>query len=163
MRVAITGSSGFIGSRLVAQLSQDPDVEAIVGLDVAPPREPAPKLSFVKQDVTQPMDPAFRAQRVDAAVHLAFIVDPMHDERRMTEINIRGTENFIAACAAAAVWYHRPRPLRYADYALDLAAVKRDLTTTAHPIVPVVRALERSPDSAAPEIHQPRRSGCSRR
>ncbi|MBI3272313.1 MAG: NAD-dependent epimerase/dehydratase family protein [Planctomycetes bacterium] len=103
MRVAITGSSGFIGSRLIAHLAQDADVEAILGLDVTPPREPQPKLTFVQQDVTKAMEPAFREHRIDAAVHLAFIVDPMHDEARMTEINLQGTESFLAACDALGV------------------------------------------------------------
>ncbi len=103
MRVAISGSSGFIGSRLVAALTHDSDVEAIVGLDLNPPRESSPKLTFVKQDVTRPMDAPFREHRIDAAIHLAFIVDPMHDIQRMSEINLRGTENFIAACEASGV------------------------------------------------------------
>ncbi len=103
MRVAITGSSGFIGSRLVDHLSRDASVEKIVGLDVVPPRETSAKLSFVKQDVTQPMDRVFQEHGVDAAMHLAFVLDPMHDQARETSINVVGTENFARACEASGV------------------------------------------------------------
>jgi UDP-glucose 4-epimerase len=95
MRVLVTGSSGYLGQRIVELLSQDPEVKEIVGLDVVPPRLQVDKLRYLQHDVTLPFDRM--CEGVDAALHLAFVLNPMHDERLQERINLGGTENFIAA------------------------------------------------------------------
>jgi UDP-glucose 4-epimerase len=95
MRVLVTGSSGYLGSRIVELLAADPDVTEIVGLDLAPPRVRTDKLRHLQQDITEPFDAA--AQGVDAAIHLAFVLNPMNDERAQERINLGGTASFIAA------------------------------------------------------------------
>jgi UDP-glucose 4-epimerase len=51
--------------------------------------------------------PAVRAavaeERPDAVVHLAFVLNPIHDEARMYEIDVGGTHNVLEACSAAGV------------------------------------------------------------
>ncbi len=43
------------------------------------------------------------AERPDALVHLAFILNPMHDEAAMYEIDVGGTHNVLEAAADAGV------------------------------------------------------------
>jgi UDP-glucose 4-epimerase len=97
----ITGVSGYIGTRLCELLAARPDVERIVGLDVKPPPRPTPKLDFRQQDVARPFDDAFEG--VDVAIHLAWILNPVHDAAFMTAVNLGGTRHFLRACERAAV------------------------------------------------------------
>ncbi len=79
-------------------------MEEIIGWDVRPPREPSPKLRFEQTDVTDPALPErLRALAPDALVHLAFVLNPLHDEERMHRINVGGTRNVLRAAAAAEV------------------------------------------------------------
>jgi UDP-glucose 4-epimerase len=99
-RVAITGSSGYYGRHLIGYIRRaDPGVE-ILGLDVMPPREAAPD-RFAPVDVRSPELARVLAEfRPDTVVHLAFIVQPIHDAARMHDININGSRNVFDAVAA---------------------------------------------------------------
>ena len=105
MRYLITGGSGYIGSRLVEQLGEREDTERIVIADVRPPRSYRPKAEFQELDVRD----AARArellerERPDALVHLAFIVNPMRDERAMYDIDVNGTSNVLEGASKAGV------------------------------------------------------------
>lgn len=101
---AITGVSGYLGQRLVVALANDPAVERIVGLDVRPPRSQPDKLSFVEMDVRDPaIGELFRQAGVTALLHLAFIVQAIHDERLMYDVNVRGTANVLRAAVGSAI------------------------------------------------------------
>ena len=76
-RVAVTGSSGYLGSQLVARLAEHDDVETIVGVDFRPPSDSPAKLRFYQQDVATPFSEVFEKERVDTAVNLAFVVGPI--------------------------------------------------------------------------------------
>ena len=101
MQVAVTGAGGLIGRRLVAALAQDPAVDRVLALDVAEQRVPA----GVAAGVADVRDPAIGAQLdgIDALVHLAFQVDPMHDEDAMRRINVEGTRTTLTAAVEAGV------------------------------------------------------------
>lgn len=103
MRIAITGSSGYLGSRLVARLSRDPDVEAIVGIDLRPPPDPPAKLHFHERDITAMFADVFEDELIDTAVHLAFVVGPSRDEAGVRRVNVGGTKRFLEACRARGV------------------------------------------------------------
>src|SRR5262245_43131473 len=96
-RIAVTGSSGYYGSHLIRYVrSVAPEVE-ILGLDVAPPRAPA-DFQFASVDVRSPELRQILAQfRPDTIVHLAFILNPIHDEARMHDINVNGSRNVFEA------------------------------------------------------------------
>jgi UDP-glucose 4-epimerase len=96
-RIAVTGSSGYYGSRLIRYIrSIAPHVE-VLGLDVAPPRAPA-DLPFAKVDVRSPeLRRILTEFRPDTIIHLAFIVNPIHDEGRMHDINVNGSRNVFEA------------------------------------------------------------------
>ena len=104
MRDPITGGSGYIGTRLVDRLSRREDTESIVIGDVAAPRNFVPKTEFQKIDVR---DRQAVLTVVEAAagllVHLAFILNPTHDEGFMYDVDVNGTQNVLEAAAAAGV------------------------------------------------------------
>jgi UDP-glucose 4-epimerase len=103
MRYVITGGSGYIGSRLVDLLSRRADTERIVICDVAPPREYRPKSQFERVDVRdrRTMRAVIERAQPDALVHLAFILNPIHDERVMYDIDVNGTHNVLESAAEA--------------------------------------------------------------
>jgi UDP-glucose 4-epimerase len=103
-RIAITGSSGYIGSRLVTALLEQPGVESVLGLDIRrPPLSPPAGFLFQKADVRQPYADTLVRQGVDAAVHLAFAFAPSRNSRRARAVNLEGTRHFLEACLAAKV------------------------------------------------------------
>ena len=102
--IAVTGVSGYLGRLLLWRLDDDPSVEQVVGLDVKePPARCARKLVFYRQDINEPMGPLFERHRVEAAVHLVYVLRPVRDRRWATQINVEGTRNFLAACHHAKV------------------------------------------------------------
>lgn len=103
MRIAITGASGYLGSKLAAFLGGLDWVESIVALDVRPPQASLPKVSFFRADVLEPFWRLLDSNRVDAAIHLAFVLMPRRDWPAVARINVGGTSNFLAACKVAGV------------------------------------------------------------
>jgi UDP-glucose 4-epimerase len=101
--VTITGVSGYIGTLLLKRIAQEAEVERIIGLDIKEPSFQSPKFTFIKHDVRQPFGDIFNNNKVDTAIHLAFIVTPIHDDKKAREINIGGSKNFLDACAIAKV------------------------------------------------------------
>jgi UDP-glucose 4-epimerase len=105
VRYLITGGSGYIGSRLVSRLSEREDVEGILICDVRPPRVYRPGVAYRSLDVRDAaaVRAAVAEERPDAVVHLAFVLNPIHDEALMYEIDVGGTHNVLEACSAAGV------------------------------------------------------------
>ena len=105
VRYLITGGSGYIGSRLVERLVSLPDTERILICDLRPPRVFHPGVEFKRLDVRDAdlVRSTVAAERPDALLHLAFILNPMHDEAAMYEIDVGGTHNVLEAAAAAGV------------------------------------------------------------
>ncbi len=99
--VAVTGASGYIGTRLLHQLEADPEVQKIVGVDVKSPRGEFSKLEFHRLDVRDPrIFELFQSKGVKEVIHLAFIVNPLHDDALMHDIDVRGSKNVLDATAA---------------------------------------------------------------
>src|SRR4051812_15367592 len=103
MRYLITGGSGYIGGCLVEGLSRRPDTEEIVIADVRPPRSFRPRTRFERLDVRdrQGARALLERARPDVLVHLAFVLDPIHDEHLMYDVDVNGTQNVLDAAAAA--------------------------------------------------------------
>ncbi len=99
-RVAITGSSGYLGKGLVARLRHShPDIQ-ILGIDIAPPANDC-DCDFAILDMCSPtLESVLRRFAPDTVVHMGFIVAPVHDERHMYRVNVGGTENVLSAVAA---------------------------------------------------------------
>ncbi|MEA2367655.1 MAG: UDP-glucose 4-epimerase [Thermoleophilaceae bacterium] len=105
MRYVITGGSGYIGSRLIERLVEREDTERVVIADIRPPRSFRPKVEFSKLDVRDAagVRALLERERPDAVVHLAFVLNPMHDENTMYDIDVGGTHNVLEAASASGV------------------------------------------------------------
>ena len=103
---AITGSSGYLGTRMTARLlAADPE-NRVLGFDLQPPRQAPARLEFHRLDVRDPaLAPALRGREVRALLHFAFVLDPIYDEDEMSDIDLGGTRNVLAAAHAAGVPY----------------------------------------------------------
>ncbi|MGA2061800.1 MAG: NAD-dependent epimerase/dehydratase family protein [Thermoguttaceae bacterium] len=100
-RIAITGSSGYLGSSLIRYFAAHEPELKILGLDVVPPRDPGGH-EFLQLDMRRPeLVEALKIFQPDTVVHMAFVVPPMHDEREMHAINFEGSRNVLEASAAA--------------------------------------------------------------
>ena len=104
-RVLVTGSSGYLGSQVVAELAARKEF-CTVALDL---REPAARLPGVAYEVAD-----IRATEVDAivgrhapqvVVHLASIVTPGKNSSREFEysVDVEGTRNLLQACVRHGV------------------------------------------------------------
>jgi UDP-glucose 4-epimerase len=104
MRYVITGGSGYIGTRLVEFLSAREQTERIVIADARPPSTYyRPKTEYARIDVRDRdgVRALLERERPDALVHLAFILNPSHDEHLMYDVDVNGTHNVLEAAGAA--------------------------------------------------------------
>lgn len=96
--IAITGISGFLGSRLVERLINETTVERIIGFDIAAPRSLPPKVKFFQMDV---LDPAIvsvlEKQQIETIIHLAFVLFPLREKKRHYAIDVDGSRNVLEA------------------------------------------------------------------
>src|ERR671920_1605489 len=105
MRYVITGGSGYIGSRLVDLLERRDDTEKIVICDLAPPKGYRPHTEFERVDVRdrKAVHSVLERVRPDVLVHLAFILNPSHDEEFAYNVDVNGTHNVLEAAAEAGI------------------------------------------------------------
>ncbi|WP_319523248.1 NAD-dependent epimerase/dehydratase family protein [uncultured Desulfosarcina sp.] len=102
--IFITGSSGYLGTRLIEELGEREDVGTIVGSDIAAPRTDTDRCNFLKMDIRDPgMDRVLSQHRIDTVIHLAFVVKPIHDLARMHDIDTNGTRNVLQKSYDAGV------------------------------------------------------------
>jgi UDP-glucose 4-epimerase len=103
VRYVITGGSGYIGARLVARLGGRAETERIVIADVRPPRTYRPKTEFKRMDVRDREGTRALVGEVqpDVVVHLAFVLNPIHDEQLMYDVDVNGTHNVLEAASEA--------------------------------------------------------------
>jgi len=102
--IAITGAGGYIARQLISYLENRPWCERILGTDIVEPKVQADKLVFRKHDIRDhSLIDFWKDQAIDSVVHLAFIVDPIHDEKRMYDVNVNGTLNILKICEALKI------------------------------------------------------------
>lgn len=93
-RIAITGSSGYLGQRLVAAFQTAGHI--VFGVDLRPVKEGATPDEFFCCDIRDPaLLEAVKTFAPDTMIHAAFVVRPMHDAAEMSDINLGGTENIL--------------------------------------------------------------------
>lgn len=103
MRVVVTGASGNVGTSLLERLVDDPDVTSIEGVARrVEQRMPFPQVRWTSADIaTTDLRPIFDG--ADAVVHLAWAIQPSHDEARLWRTNVLGSRRVFEAAAAAGV------------------------------------------------------------
>ncbi|MEW6777237.1 MAG: NAD-dependent epimerase/dehydratase family protein [Bdellovibrionota bacterium] len=101
---AITGSSGYVGTRMTRYLLEASTENRIIGFDVRPPRVQSDRLEFHNLDVRDPrIGEVLKGKKVKSLLHFAFVLDPLYDEKEMTDIDLGGTKNILNAAKGAGV------------------------------------------------------------
>ena len=135
LRVAVTGASGYIGSRLVNCLQESKCVEFVLAMDIRPPDiDYSDRVAFVRQDIGEPFPDLFANHRIDSVVHLAYLLNPGRRRHVSRRVNVTGTDNLIEACAAAGV-----RHILYFSSTSVYGAHpdNPDFLTEEHPVRPI--------------------------
>ena len=135
LRVAVTGASGYIGSRLVHRLQSSESVEFILAMDIRPPDvDYSNRVAFVRQDIGEPFPDLFADHRIDSVVHLAYLLNPGRRRQVSRRVNVTGTDNVLEACAAAGVLHI----LYFSSTSVYGAHPDNpDLLTEDHPVRPI--------------------------
>jgi UDP-glucose 4-epimerase len=101
---AITGSSGYVGTRMTRWLLDADPAHRVIGFDVRPPRISDERLEFHQLDVRDvSLGERLRGRGVQTLMHFAFVLDPMYDEAEMHDIDVGGTRNVLAAVKTAGI------------------------------------------------------------
>jgi nucleoside-diphosphate-sugar epimerase len=96
MKILITGSSGYLGSNTL-RMALGKGCE-VVGLDIKPSGVSHALFKELTGDITDVQAVKQAATGCDVVFHLAAALAQFeHDEKRMSEINVRGTENALVA------------------------------------------------------------------
>jgi UDP-glucose 4-epimerase len=102
MRVVITGATGNVGSALVRALQRAREPAEIIGVVRRPPPPPPDGTRWYSADVAHDdLIPAFDG--ADVVIHLAWAIQPSHDEALMRRVNVTGTERVLDAVRRAGV------------------------------------------------------------
>ena len=164
-RLALTGSSGYLGRTFIEHLRRQAGAVEILGLDIraAAPGVGAPH-RFAELDILSPhLAGTLRDFQPDTVVHAAFVLAPMRDRHEMRRINVEGTRALLAAAAdfgaervmlvssatAYGAWPDNPvpidesrslRPARF-QYAADKVAIEglAEEFARSHPQIAVSR------------------------
>jgi UDP-glucose 4-epimerase len=101
VRVVVTGATGNVGTQVVRQLLEHSAVDRVVGLARRPPVDPG-GVTWHAADIGQ--DDLRRAfDGADAVIHLAWLLQPSHDEPKMVRTNVHGTQRVLEAVQACGV------------------------------------------------------------
>ena len=103
--VLVTGSSGYLGSQVVAALAARGDIE-VIALDLRDPAQRLPGVIYENADIrAAEVDAIVGRHRPRVVVHLASIVTPGKKSNREFEfsVDVGGTRNLLEACLAHGV------------------------------------------------------------
>lgn len=109
MRIAIVGATGNLGTALLRRLDGEAGVEEIVGIARRAPGLDAEEyqgVRWVEIDIASSEAPQLLREAfegIDAVVHLAWALQPSHDEPFQRLVDVGGTAAVLAAVAAAGV------------------------------------------------------------
>ena len=102
-RIAVIGSNGYLGSRLVAKLVQRSEVELVLGVG----RRPQSRLMLPKFRYSSVPGDSLTSRLIesgiDSVVYLAFISCPMHDESAAYRTNVLNTATLLEAAGRASI------------------------------------------------------------
>jgi UDP-glucose 4-epimerase len=102
VRVVITGATGNVGTSVLAALAEEPRVEEVLGVARRLPEMSLPKVRWAGADVVSSnLVRIFRG--ADAVVHLAWAIQPSHDQEELKRVNLLGSDRVFRAVARAEV------------------------------------------------------------
>ncbi len=102
MKVVVTGATGNVGSALLRRLGPDVDVTGIARRTPATPG----RAQWVPVDIAVPGAEELLAEAMvdaDAVVHLAWLIQPSHDEKALYRTNVAGSDRVFTAALRAGV------------------------------------------------------------
>lgn len=177
--VLVTGVSGNVGRRLLEKLDADPAVETVVGLDVTEFSHPSKKFRYHRKDMRDPgVAGIFKEHRIDALVHLAFVLIPLHDRQRQWDINVNGSKNVLRAAVESGVrkiayassghvygaWpdnpvplteEHVPRPNPKVQYQVEKRELEKELAALQQKYPDLVWTALRPATIVGPDVRNP--------
>ncbi len=104
--VAVTGASGYIGTKLLERLEQEPGLRKLVAFDVKPLPLPVHNIAFYRKNVSEPIEDDLNDQGATTLVHLAFNARRGANRREIAEIHDENLETLravMASCVGARV------------------------------------------------------------
>jgi UDP-glucose 4-epimerase len=102
VRVVVVGASGNVGTSLLARLTDDTEVDSVLGLARRRPELEVPKTDWAQADAaSSDLVPYFRG--ADAVVHLAWLIQPARDRELLRRVNVEGSSRVFRAVAGARV------------------------------------------------------------
>ena len=104
--VAVTGSSGHLGTKLLEHLEEMPGLGKLVAFDVKPLRAPVHNIAVYRKDVAEPITEELASHRVTTLVHFAFEWRSgmrRRDAAAMSERNEEKAQQVIESCLEANV------------------------------------------------------------
>jgi UDP-glucose 4-epimerase len=104
--VAVTGASGYIGTRLLQNLEEEGTQRNLVAIDTRPLPFPIHNITVHRQDVTGTIEDILQRGRVTSLVHLAFISKRGRNRREVAAIrqaNLDALKAVLDSCLRARV------------------------------------------------------------
>ena len=103
-RVAVTGAAGYVAGAFIRGLESLDQIDEVLAIDINRPlRSYSSKVAFLHQDVTSEIGGILQEHRVQAVVHLAYVLNPGHDRSSIRRVNVGGLVQVLAGCADADV------------------------------------------------------------
>jgi nucleoside-diphosphate-sugar epimerase len=90
MRVAVVGATGNVGSALLRALQRDEYVREILGIARRRPDITMDKVTWRTADISRD-DLLPVLEGANTVVHLAWAIQPSHDERALYATNVEGS------------------------------------------------------------------------
>lgn len=104
--VAVTGASGYLGTKLLERLEQEPSLRKLVAFDVKPLPAPIHNIAVYRKDVSKAIDEELNEQGATTLVHLAFNAQRGANRREVAlirEENLETLRAVLASCARARI------------------------------------------------------------
>jgi UDP-glucose 4-epimerase len=102
VRVVVIGATGNVGTSLVPKLLTDASIDEVVGVARRRPSLQLTRLTWHRADIAaDDLGSVFRG--ADVVVHLAWAIQPSHDEPAMARTNVHGTWRVLDAVVRAGV------------------------------------------------------------
>lgn len=103
-RIVVTGATGNVGTSVVRLLSEDPEVDSVLGLARRTPEWSPPKTDWAAVDLASDRTDLVKLfEGATAVVHLAWAFQPTHDPAVTWRTNVLGGIRVFEAAATAKV------------------------------------------------------------